>query len=200
MQASLHGKNKTQTDNMGNRAKVMDRWYGREKGFGWREPKKPREPFRGKPQFTFEDLYITPFTHERTTDQYGNVVYYPLTERNMTPSGVAVMDDYLQHLFAGKADIADFCARYNARTADLDSLVFLLTGMPNLEFRTRWQLTTADALLRYTKMAVADIAVRSGMGTRNNMYFIYEREFDQSPTERRDAIRQDGDLGRFAIR
>ncbi len=185
---------------MGNRAKVMDRWYGREKGYGWREPKKPREPFKGKPQFTFEELYITPFTHERTTDQYGNVVYYPLPEKNLAPSGVAVMDDYLQHLYRGEADIAAFCAKYNARTADLDSLVFLLTGMPNLEFRTRWQLTTADALLRYTKMAVADIAVRSGMGTRNNMYFIYEREFDQSPTERRDAIRQDGDLGRFAIR
>ena len=91
----------------------------------------------------------------------------------MTPSGVAVMDGYLQHLFVSKADIIDFCARYNARTSDFDSLVFLLTRMLNPEFRIHWQLTTIGALLRYTKMAVADIAVLSGMSTRNNMYFIH---------------------------
>lgn len=196
----MRGKNRLTTNDMGNRERVMNRWYGREKGLGWREPKQPRAPFIGTPQFTFEALYISPFTHERTTDQYGNVVYYPVAEKDFAPTGVEVMDDYLRHLYRGEADIAAFCAKYGARTADLDSLVFLLTGMPNLEFRTRWQLATADALLRYTKMPVADIATRSGMGTRGNMYFIYEREFNQSPTERRNAIREKGDLGRFAIR
>ena len=178
----------------------MDRWYGGDKRSTYGTPKTPREPFKGTPQFSFEGLYITPFTHERTTDEYGNVVYYPIKGKDMTPTGFAVMDDYLQHLSMGKADISDFCARYNARTADIDSLVFLLTGLPNLDFRTRWQMRTADLLLRYTNMGVVEIARRSGMGTRNNMYFIYERELNCSPTERREAIRKSGDLGRFIIK
>lgn len=185
---------------MGNRKNVLDRWYGDNHRSPNAEARKPRAPFRGTPQFDFEQLYIPPFTHRRSADEDGNIVYRPVGERNLAPTGVAVMDDWLRHLAEGHADLAAFCARYNARTSDLDSLVFLLTGMSNLEFRTRWQLRTADALLRYTKMSVEDIARRSGMGTRNNMYFIYEREFNLSPTERRRQLREKGDVGRFATR
>lgn len=185
---------------MGNRERVLDRWYGANRRSPYAAERKPRAPFQGTPQFAFDDLYITPFTHRRTTDEFGNVVYYPIEGRNLAPTGVAVMDDWLRHLHEGRADVAAFCARYNARTSDLDSLVFLLTGLSNLDFRTRWQLRTADALLRYTKMSVEDIARRSGMGTRNNMYFIYEREFNLSPTERRRQLREKGDVGRFAIK
>lgn len=67
----------------------------------------------------------------------------------------------------------------------------------NIRNNSFWNNTIKDRLYGYP---VADIAARSGMGTRNNMYFIYEREFNLSPTERRNAIRQKGDLGRFAIR
>lgn len=185
---------------MGNRQNVLDRWYGGYTRSAFREAKKPRAPFHGTPQFTFDQLYITPFTHRRTSDEFGNVVYYPITDINLSPTGVEVMDDWLQHLHKGNADLGAFCARYNARTSDLDSLVFLLTGLSNLDFRTRWQLRTADALLRYTKMSVEDIARRSGIGSRNNMYFVYEREFNLSPTERRNQIREKGDLGRFIIK
>lgn len=185
---------------MGNRKNVLDRWYGDNHRSPNSEARKPRALFRGTPQFTFDQLYISPFTHRRSADEYGNIVYRPVGERNLAPTGVEVMDDWLRHLAEGHADLAAFCARYNARTSDLDSLVFLLTGLSNLEFRTRWQLRTADALLRYTKMSVEDIARRSGMGTRNNMYFIYEREFNLSPTERRRQLREKGDVGRFAIK
>lgn len=185
---------------MGNRKNVLDRWYGDNHRSPNAEARKPRAPFRGTPQFDFEQLYISPFTHRRSADEEGNIIYRPVGERNLAPTGVAVMDDWLRHLAEGRADLAAFCARYNARTSDLDSLVFLLTGMSNLEFRTRWQLRTADALLRYTKMSVEDIARRCGMGTRNNMYFIYEREFNLSPTERRRQLREKGDVGRFAIK
>ena len=56
--------------------------------------------------------------------------------------------------------------QYDARTSDIDSMVFLLTGMSNQAFRAKWQIHTADLLLRYTKMGVAEVAQRSGMGTR----------------------------------
>ena len=187
---------------MGNRARVLDRWYGRNnRRSSWRDPQKPRGAFMGEAQYKFEDLYISPLTHRRTADTNGNIIYVPIeTPRNLTPTGIHVMDNYIQHLARGEADVADFCKKYNARTSDIDGMVFLLTGMSNQAFRTKWQIRTADLLLRYTDMGVAEVAQRSGMGTRTNMYFIYERELDTSPTERRNAMRQRGDVGRFAVR
>ena len=186
---------------MGNRARVLDRWYGRNRHSGWRDPQKPRGAFTGVPQYKFEDLFISPLTHKRSADADGNIIYVPIEPpRNLTPTGIKVMDSYLQHLARGEADVADFCKKYNARTSDIDGMVFLLTGMSNQAFRAKWQIHTADLLLRYTDMGVAEVARRSGMGTRTNMYFIYERELDTSPTERRNALRQKGDVGRFSIR
>ena len=181
---------------MGNRKNVLSRWYGDKYG---ENKKKPREPFRGTPQFTFDQLYITPFTHRRAADDLGNIIYSPIPDINLEPTGILVMDDWLWHLREGRSDVAEFCRQYNARTSDLDSLVFLLTGMSNFDFRTKWQLRTSDALLRYTKMNVEEIAQRSGHGSRSNMYFTYERELNLSPTERRRALRQKDDVGRYII-
>lgn len=50
-------------DKKGKVPKVKDRWYGDHKYRHGREL-KPRE-FKGTPQFTFDELYITPFTHRR---------------------------------------------------------------------------------------------------------------------------------------
>ena len=185
---------------MGNRARVLDRWYGRNnRRSGWRAAKTPRGAFTGVPQYKFEDLYISPLTHKRSADADGNIIYVPIEPaRNMTPTGIKVMDNYLQHLARGESDVTEFCKQYNARTSDIDGMVFLLTGMSNQAFRAKWQIHTADLLLRYTDMGVAEVARRSGMGTRTNMYFIYERELDTSPTERRNALRQKGDVGRYA--
>ncbi len=180
---------------MGNRAKVLDRWYG---SYGGRSVKKPRAAFTGEPQYKFEDLFVSPLTHRRTADADGNIIYVPIEQpRNMTPTGIKVMDDFIQHLARGEFDVMKFCKQYNARTSDLDGMVFLLTGMSYQAFRAKWQIHTADLLLRYTNMGVAEVARRCGMGSRTNMYFIYERELDTSPTERRHALRQQGDVGRY---
>lgn len=183
------------TENDGNRASVMKRW-GYEKS-KYVNP-TPRKPFKGKAQYTLDGLYITPFTHELTADGFGRTGYTPL-ERNLCPSGVNVLDEYLQALSAGLSDIGGFCDRHNAKTSDLDGLIFLLTGMSNMEFRNRWIMRCADELLRYTDLMMTEIARRSGAGTRNNLYFIYERELNCSPTQRRYELRKKGDLGKFKI-
>ena len=121
----------------GNRANVMNRWYGRDKD-GYRHQKQ-RVPFKGVPQYSFDDLYITPFTHDFTADDMGRTGYTPI-ERNLKPTGIHVFDACLQDLHRGHSYIADFCDRYNARTSDLDGLIFLLTGMANQDFRNRWIL------------------------------------------------------------
>lgn len=183
-------------DKKGNRTNVMSRWYGRNKD--GRRHHAPRMPFKGEPQYTLEKLFITPFTHAFTSDDMGRTGYTPI-ERNLTPTGIHILDSYLQALHRGHSDIADFCDRYNARTSDLDGLIFLLTGMANQDFRNHWILQTADLLLRYTDMTVEEIARLSGAGTRTNLYFIYERDLNTSPTARRYQLRKVGDLGKFKI-
>lgn len=178
----------------GNKKNVLSRWGNIKR----KEVKTQRKPFKGEPQFTFDDLYIPPFTHELSTDEVGRQGYVPI-EKNMTPTGVSVMDEYLQSLHKCMTDIKTFCDRYGARTTDLDGLVFLLTGMSNMQFRARWMVRCADDLLRYTDMDVTEVARRCGAGSRTNLYFIYERDFNCSPSDRREALRKDGDLGRYKI-
>lgn len=174
----------------------MNRWYGSGEGRSYSQT--PRKPFKGEAQFTFDDLYITPFTYELTADELGRTGYTPL-KRNMSPSGINVLDEYLQALSEGQSDIGGFCDRHNAKTADLDGLVFLLTGMSNVDFRNRWIVRCADELLRHTDMKMPEIARRCGAGTRGNLYFIYERELDCSPSRRRTELRKPGDLGKYRI-
>ena len=184
------------TNRKGNRARVRNRWYGANK-WGERE-KKPRASFKGTAQFTLDDVFIMPFTHELTSDELGRKGYTPLSV-NRRPTGIHVFDDYLQALSIGDSNIGSFCDRYQAKTADLDGLVFLLTGISNTAFRNQWILRTADLLLRYTDLSITEIADRSGAGTRNNLYFMYERDFNCSPTQRRDDLRMPGDLGHYRI-
>lgn len=183
-------------DNKGKAPKVKDRWYGDHKYRHGREL-KPRE-FKGTPQFTFDELYITPFTHRRHYSEDGLVTYVPL-ERNLQPTGIRVMDDFLRSLSAGRTDITTFCERYGARTSDIDSLIFLLTGMRGIDFRQAYQLRMADELLRYTSLGVVDIARRCGFGSRTNLYFAYQRDLRTTPSDRREQLRQQGDEGRYKI-
>lgn len=183
-------------DKKGKAPKVKDRWYGDHKMRNGRDF-SPRE-FKGEPQFRLDDLYITPFTLQRRYSEDGRVSYVPI-ERNQRPTGIYIMDDFLRSLTAGRADVAAFCKRYGARTGDLDSLIFLLTGMRGVDFRQAYQLRLADDLLRYTSLPVADVANRSGFGSRVNLYFAYQRDLKTTPSDRREKLRKQGDEGRFKI-
>lgn len=173
---------------------VKNRWYSGGQG---RRPKK-RE-FAGKPQFTLEDLYISPLAFRRRYTEEGVVEYIPV-EREMSPSGVEVMDAYLRRLAAGDSNLGRFCKCYGARTGDMDSLCFLLTGMTGMEFRLRYMVRLADDLLRYTSMTLDEVARRSGHGKRVNLFFAYKRDYGVSPLERRNQLRASpADVGRFRL-
>ena len=66
--------------------------------YSW-EKRPPRE-FRGKPQWTLDEMYISPFTARRRYDEEG-VMHYDAVERNTAPTGVEVMDHYLRRLSEG---------------------------------------------------------------------------------------------------
>ena len=181
----------------GKAPKVKDRWYGAHRHRRERDL-KPRE-FSGEPQFRLEDIYISPFTHRRETGENGRTVYVEL-ERNLHPTGIRVVDDLLRYLSSGGADMPAFCKRYGgARVGDIDSLTFLLTGMRGVDFRQAYHLRLADDLLRYTSLPMTDIARLSGFGSRVNLYFAYKRDLNTSPTERRNALRQSGDVDLYRV-
>ena len=176
--------------------RVKDRWYGDYTGGGW-HGLNPRE-FKGEAQFTLEQLYITPFSHRRRYSEDGRIQYLPL-ERNLNPTGIRVMDDYLRFLSGGCADTAVFSKHYGARVSDIDSLVFLLTGMRGVDFRQAYQRHMADELLQYTSLSVADIARLCGYGTRTNFYFAYMRDFGCPPSKRRNQLQKPGDKDLYRI-
>ncbi len=183
-------------DKIGKAPKVKDRWYGDHK-YRQRRDLTPRE-LKGEPQFKLDDLYITPFTRQRRYSEDGRVSYVPI-ERNLKPTGIRIMDDFLRSLTAGHADVAAFCKRYGARTSDIDSIIFLFTGMRGVDFRQAYLLRLADDLLRYTSLPVTDVAKRSGFGSRVNLYFAYQRDLKTTPSDRREELRLQGDEGRYKI-
>ena len=180
----------------GRAPKVKDRWYG-DHNYRYRREFTPRE-FKGEAQFTFDDLYITPFTHRRHYSENGRLQYEPI-ERNMNPTGIHVMDDFLRCMSRGDSNVSAFCKRYGARINDLESLIFLLTGMRGIEFRYAYQRRLADDILRYTSLPVADIARLCGYGSRINFYFAYKRDYKCSPSERRLQLQKPEDIDLYKV-
>ena len=164
--------------------------------FSW--SKRPLRKFRRKPQWTLDELYISPFTARRRYDEEG-VMHYDPIESNMQPTGVEVMDHYLRRLTEGRDKVEAFCRIYGLRTEDLDSLVYILTGMSGPDFRMAYQLRLADDLLRYTDLPLAEVARRSGLGSHTNLCLVIRRECKQTPSERRSALRKKGDAGRYRV-
>lgn len=183
-------------DRKGRAPKVKDRWYGRHEYRHTRDF-SPRV-LKVEPPFTFDQLYISPMTVRRCYGDNGKARYEPV-ERNLQPTGFVIMDDYLNMLASGRLDLSSFCARYGIRLNDLDSLIFIFTGMRGIDFRFAFQLRMADELLRFTDMPVAEVARRCGYGSRVNFYFALQRDLRTSPTARRMQLREEGDVGRYKL-
>ena len=153
---------------------------------------------KDEPQFKFENVFITPLRQKRRYAEDGYVSYVEF-ERNTEPTGIRLFDAYCQYLTAGNSDLQTFADLHGLRIDDIDSMVFILTGMRGIDFRQKYQVWIADQLLRYTDMTVAEVAKRSGIGSANNLYLTYKREYNLAPGYRRLRIRQEGDVGRFIL-
>ena len=114
------------------------------RGYAWKHRNDPprgytkrvteKRELASTPQYTLDDLYITPFKRRQKYDEDGHK-YYVNIERNTSPTGIHVMDDYLRYLAAGQSDIGAFVKRHGIRTEELAALVFILTGQKNMIFR-----------------------------------------------------------------
>ena len=160
-------------------------------------PRPPRK-FRGTPQWTLEQLYISPWTARRRYDEEG-IMHYDAIERNLHPTGVEVMDHYLRLLTEGNDNLHAFCEIYALRIEDVDALTYILTGMSGQEFRTAYQMRLSDELLRYTDLTIAQVGWRSGIGSPSNYCVFIRKTYGQTPTERRKLLQKPGDAGRYRL-
>lgn len=158
-----------------------------------------------EPQFTFDELYSSPLREERCYEVVGGGSKEPQTKvkyvaRNLPvvrSTGIRVMDEYVSSLAAGHFDVSAFCKERGLRPIEIDSLVFVLTGMRGIDFRQRYQLQVMNELLRYTTLTPAEVARRSGLGSLNNLYLTTKREYGEAPVKHRRRIRKPGDEGRY---
>jgi len=151
---------------------------------------------RVEPQFNFDETYITIFSERRIYDPDGDIHYDPIKPRR-TSTRVEMFDAFRYYLDEGKSSLRNFCRSYGLTVPYLHGLIFCLTGMDATDYRLSWQMKRADELLRYTNLSIPEVARMSGVGTPPNLFYAYQRDYDCSPSERRRAIRQPNDVGRF---
>ena len=151
-----------------------------------------------QPQFPAEDLFITPFAQERVDDATDPPTYRSI-EKNLTPTGIHVMDDYVHELSLGHASRKAFCKRWDIPTQHLNALVSILTGMNGEDFRNLIVQRNALLLLRYTDLGLEEVAERSGIGSKSTLCRFTEERLGCSPQQWRKKNRREGDLGRYLM-
>ena len=151
------------------------------------------------PQFKPEELYISPFISRRVYDEDGNISYQPL-ERNLNPTGIHLLDEFLLEITAGLDSQATFCHWRGISSAHLSGFVQLLTGLSAKELRLTLALLLADDLLRYTSLTLAQIAIRIGLGTTVNLCYLFQSRYGSTPLDRKRSLRKGGDVGKFRLK
>lgn len=149
-------------------------------------------------QFDPETFYIMPFAQQRSVGHDGQIVYVP-TERNLTPTGLRILDDCLRTVAQGDDPAEEVCRRYGLSAEGLAAVFHALTGRTYAEVRDALRLRVADDLLRYTDLPMSRLAQRAGFSTPQLYARVVKRLYGTSPGGRRAALRREGDLGRYAL-
>ena len=68
-----------------------------------------------------------------------------------------IIDSVVERLHEGRA-VAGVAAGYGISTAELSTVLRVLTGMTTRELEQAWRLRMVDELLRYTPMKMDEIA------------------------------------------
>lgn len=157
----------------------------------------PKSSTIKNPQYQADELFITPFGQERVDE--GGVATYRAIEKNLQPTGIHVMDDYLRELSFGRSSRKAFCKRWGIPTQHLNALVSILTGMNGDEFRYRIVQRNALLLLRHTDLSPDEVAQRSGIGSTATLFRFTADQYGCTPTHWRKKYREKGDLDRYQL-
>ena len=142
------------------------------------------------PQFKLEDLYITPFTGKRYFDPQTGKAYYKPVERNMTPTGVHMLDRFLQCVCTSKCyTLRSLQEQIGVSKQIFSGLCFPLTGLKFEELHEAIRLRVADDLLRYSTLEKKEIALRCGFSSNPAMYKMFQRVYKCGPGQRQNSKR-----------
>ena len=153
---------------------------------------------RLKPQWTFDDLYVPPFTKQRGfSEQTLRTVYVPLRfERKKT--GLTVVDGVVDRLIAGR-DPRLLADEWGLTCEALSHVLLVLTGLTVAELARCWQGRKAEELLRYTDLPLKDVQRRCGFTSSTAFSRFVKQQVGTSPLHFRQTRRQAGDLGKYAL-
>lgn len=152
------------------------------------------------PQFKLDDLYISPFTAERYFDAHTGKPYYKPIERNVTPTGVHMMDQYLLLACTSRSYTRrGLEAQLGVRLSEFSVMCRLLSGVGFVELQDAIRLRLADDLLRYTSLELRDIALRCGFANNSGLSKFFYKKYKCTPGYRQRCLRSKNDEGRFRL-
>lgn len=153
-----------------------------------------------KPQFTVDDVYISPFKGRRVFDTNTGKVSYVPTDRNLNPTGVKVFDAYMRYIGSDNIfSLMSFTEQNGVSRPDFAGLCRILTGMTSTDLFHEILFRLADDLLRYTSMPVSEVARRCGANTQQNLCLLFRKRYNCTPTERRRSLQRKGEADMYCV-
>lgn len=151
-----------------------------------------------KPQFSFDDLYVSPFTKRRGFDEATlRNVWVPLPDSRRR-TGVNILDAVVDKLIQGQE--AKWIARdYGLTGAQLSTVVLALTGMRLQELDSKWRVRRCGELLRYTNLSVPEVMRRCGFTSKTSFSRFVRDKFGVAPKRFRTRLRKSGELNMYAL-
>ncbi|MBR5395427.1 MAG: helix-turn-helix transcriptional regulator [Bacteroidaceae bacterium] len=151
-----------------------------------------------KPKYSFEMLYVSPFTKKLGFDEKElKTIYVPLEQKRLR-TGLEVVDLVVDKLVAGQ-DPSVLPWQLGMKPTVFSTTLKTLTGMTLVEMRTRWRMTVAYELLRYTELPLQEVMSRIGYTSAQSFSRMFRKAYGAAPLKYRIQCRAQGDIGKYAL-
>ena len=151
-----------------------------------------------KPQFSFEMLYVPPFTKQRGFDPNTLTTIWEPYKFERKKSGVEMLDAVVDSLIAGR-NPHGLAWQWGVQPAQLNALMAMLTGQSLQDFAISWKIRTAKLLLLHTDMPLEEVMRRSGYTSPTSFSRFIKQNLGLSPIYFRLTQRKNGDLNKYAV-
>ena len=151
-----------------------------------------------KPKYSFEMLYVSPFTKKLGFDEKELKTIYVPMEQNRLRTGLDVVDLVVDKLIAGQNPSA-LPWQLGTTEAAMSTTLKTLTGLTLVEMRTRWRMRVASELLRYTELPLKEVMRRIGYTSQQSFSRMFRKAYGSAPREYRRLRREAGDMGKYSL-
>ena len=151
-----------------------------------------------KPKYSFEMLYVSPFTKKMGFDEKElKNIYVPLEQKRLR-TGLDVVDLVVDKLIAGQ-DPSVLTWQLGMKPDVLSTTLRTLTGLTLVEMRTRWRMRVASELLRYTELTLQEVMSRIAYTSAQSFSRMFRKAYGAAPLDYRRQCRAQGDIGKYAL-